>query len=99
MSIGKDEVLHVAQLAEIAVSETELPTLVQQLSRIVDFVAELNQVPATEKVMIFLPGPAETPLRPDEVAPVPLARTPAQIAPAFVDGFFVVPRLGVMEEG
>jgi aspartyl-tRNA(Asn)/glutamyl-tRNA(Gln) amidotransferase subunit C len=98
MSIGKDEVLHVAQLAEIAVSEAELPTLVQQLSRIVDFVAELNEVPAGDKVMIFLPGPSVTPLRADEVAPVPLARPPAEIAPQFIDGFFVVPRLGVMEE-
>ena len=98
MSIGKDEVIHVAKLAELAVSEAELPKLVDQLSRIVDFVAELNEVPADESAPPFQPGPAMTPLREDVVAPVPLARGPAQIAPVFIDGFFVVPRLGAMEE-
>lgn len=98
MSIGKDEVVHVAKLAELAVSDDELPRLVEQLSRIVDFVAELNQVPADESAPPFQAGPRQTPLRDDVVAPVPLARGPAAIAPAFVDGFFVVPRLGAMEE-
>ena len=98
MSIGKDEVIHVARLAELAVSETELPKLVEQLSRIVDFVAELNEVPSDESAPTFQAGPVMTPLREDVVAPVPLARTPAEIAPAFVAGFFVVPKLGAMEE-
>ena len=98
MSIGKDEVIHVARLAELAVAESELPTLVHQLSRIVDFVAELNAVPSDESAPPFQAGPAITPLREDVVAPVPLARTPAEIAPAFVGGFFVVPKLGAMED-
>jgi aspartyl-tRNA(Asn)/glutamyl-tRNA(Gln) amidotransferase subunit C len=98
MSIGKDEVIHVAKLAELAVTESELPKLVDQLSRIVDFVAELNAVPPDESAPAFQAGPAMSPLREDVVAPVPLARGPAEIAPAFVDGFFVVPRLGAMEE-
>jgi aspartyl-tRNA(Asn)/glutamyl-tRNA(Gln) amidotransferase subunit C len=98
VSIGKDEVIHVARLAELAVSESELPKLVEQLSRIVDFVAELNQVPADEAAPPFQAGPAMTPLREDTVAPVKLEQGPAEIAPAFVDGFFVVPRLGAMEE-
>jgi aspartyl-tRNA(Asn)/glutamyl-tRNA(Gln) amidotransferase subunit C len=98
MSIGKDEVIHVARLAELAVSEQELPRLVEQLSRIVDFVAELNEVPASESAPPFQAGPEASPLREDVVAPVPLARSPAQMAPAFVDGFFVVPRLGSMED-
>lgn len=97
MSIGKEEVIHVARLAELAVSESELPKLVEQLSRIVDFVAELNAAPADETAPPFQAGPAMTPLREDVVAPVPLARRPAEIAPAFVGGFFVVPRLGAME--
>ena len=39
MSIGWDEVLHVARLAELAVREAELRRLVDQLNRIVDYVA------------------------------------------------------------
>ena len=46
MSIGRDEVLHVAKLAELAVREEDLDRLVSQLNRIVDYVAQLDQVPA-----------------------------------------------------
>ena len=97
MSIGRDEVVHVAKLAELAVSEAELPKLVEQLSRIVDFVAELNEVPSDESAPPFQAGPAKTPLRDDVIAPVPLARKPAEMAPEFIGGFFVVPKLGAME--
>jgi aspartyl-tRNA(Asn)/glutamyl-tRNA(Gln) amidotransferase subunit C len=98
VSIGKDEVVHVARLAELAVSESELPKLVDQLSRIVDFVAELNEVPTDSSAPAFQAGPEVTPLREDVIAPIPLARGPETFAPAFIDGFFVVPRLGAMED-
>lgn len=98
MSIEKEEVIHIAKLAELAVSESELPKLVEQLGRIVSFVEELNQAPAEASAPAYSAGSEMTPLRPDEVNPVPLSRPPAEIAPAFVDGFFVVPRLGAMEE-
>jgi hypothetical protein len=37
-------------------------------------------------------------LREDLPGPVPLARPPAELAPEFADGFFLVPRHGAMEE-
>ena len=37
-------------------------------------------------------------LRPDVVAPWPLAATPADLAPAFREGFFLVPKLGAFDE-
>ena len=46
MSIGREEVLHVARLAELEVAESDLPRLVEQLGRIVAFVDQLNEVPA-----------------------------------------------------
>lgn len=97
MSIGRDEVQHVANLAEIGVGDEELPALVEQFNRIVDFVAELERVEAGEEPP-FLPGPQALTLRADEVAPEPLVRGPAELAPEFLDGFFVVPRLGAMED-
>jgi aspartyl-tRNA(Asn)/glutamyl-tRNA(Gln) amidotransferase subunit C len=97
MSIGRDDVLHVAKLAELAVSEADLPRLVAQLGEIVDYVARLDEVPAGEHAAPYLAGPDAVRLRPDAVDPVPLARPPAAIAPEFVDGFFVVPRMGGME--
>ena len=37
-------------------------------------------------------------LREDVEVAVPLARPPAAIAPEFVEGFFLVPRHGAMED-
>ena len=99
MSIGRDEVLHVARLAELAVRDDEVERLVQQMNRIVDYVAQLDEVRADEQATPFLAGPAQVPLRPDTPGPVPLARPPAAMAPEFADGFFLVPRHGAMEDG
>jgi aspartyl-tRNA(Asn)/glutamyl-tRNA(Gln) amidotransferase subunit C len=97
MSIGRDEVLHVAKLAELAVGEEDLERLVGQLNRIVDYVAQLNEVP-DRMAEPFLPGPAGVTLREDVPGPDPLARSPAELAPEFKDGFFLVPRHSAMED-
>jgi aspartyl-tRNA(Asn)/glutamyl-tRNA(Gln) amidotransferase subunit C len=98
MSIGGDEVLHVAKLAELAVSESELPRLVDQMNRIVDYVATLDEVPADRIAEPFLAGPQSVALREDVETPVALARAPAAMAPEFAQGFFLVPRHGAMED-
>ena len=98
MSIGRDEVLHVAKLAELAVPEDELDRLVDQLNRIVDYVARLDQVPADSTAAPFVPGPQSVALREDVPNPVPLARPPEAMAPEFADGFFLVPRHEAMED-
>jgi aspartyl-tRNA(Asn)/glutamyl-tRNA(Gln) amidotransferase subunit C len=98
MSIGRDEVLHVAKLAELAVREGELDRLVEQMNRIVDYVAQLDEVPADRIAESYLPGPAAVSLRPDIEGAVPLAHPPSALAPEFVDGFFLVPRHAAMED-
>jgi aspartyl-tRNA(Asn)/glutamyl-tRNA(Gln) amidotransferase subunit C len=98
MSIGQDEVLHVAKLAELAVREEDLDRLVAQLNRIVDYVAQLDQVPADRMTDPFVPGPQAVSLRDDVPGAVPLARSPAELAPEFIEGFFLVPRHGAMED-
>ena len=54
MSIGRDDVLHVARLAELAVREGELDRLVDQLNRIVDYVAQLDQVPVDRPLAVIM---------------------------------------------
>jgi aspartyl-tRNA(Asn)/glutamyl-tRNA(Gln) amidotransferase subunit C len=98
MSIGRDEVLHVARLAELAVRDEDLNRLVDQLNRIVDYVARLDRVPADGAADLFLPGPRQVELREDVPGSVPLARPPAELSPEFADGFFLVPRHGAMED-
>jgi len=97
MSLGRERVLHVAKLAELEVPAAEVEALVAQISRIVDYVAQLDEVPAGEAAAPFLAGPAATPLRADIPGSVPLAHWPEAFAPEFRDGFFLVPRLGAME--
>jgi aspartyl-tRNA(Asn)/glutamyl-tRNA(Gln) amidotransferase subunit C len=98
MSIGLDEVLHVAKLAELAVRESELRRLVDQMNRIVDYVATLDEVPGDRIAEPFLAGPRSVTLREDVEGAVPLARPPAAMAPEFREGFFLVPRHGAMED-
>jgi aspartyl-tRNA(Asn)/glutamyl-tRNA(Gln) amidotransferase subunit C len=98
MSIGREEVLHVARLAELAVRDEDLDRLVEQLNRIVDYVAQLEGVPAEGGATSFLPGPQQVELREDVPGSVPLARPPAEWAPEFDEGFFLVPRHGAMDD-
>ena len=98
MSVSAKDVAHVAALAELAVAEAELPALTAQLNRIVGFVAQLAELGEPGVTEAYVAGPEAARLRADEVRPAALAPPPAAIAPEFVDGFFVVPKLGGMEE-
>jgi aspartyl-tRNA(Asn)/glutamyl-tRNA(Gln) amidotransferase subunit C len=97
MSVSRDDVLRIAQLAELDVAEEALPGLADQMSRILEYVAQLSAVPASETVRPYVPGPDAIRFRADEVIPTPLAIRPADLAPAFKDGFFIVPKLGQFE--
>lgn len=98
MKIGPDDVRHVARLAELAVADADLDVLATQLEEIVNFVAQLDEVAVAGPPSAVVIGPAATRLRPDVVNPVLLDRGPAEFAPAFHQGFFVVPRLGGMAD-
>ena len=97
MSVSRDEVLKIAELAELDVDEETLPALQEQMSRILEYVAQLSGA-GEEAARPFLPGPDAARFRPDEVRPAPLAFGPDVFAPDFRDGFFVVPKLGQFEE-
>jgi len=97
MTVSREEVLRIAQLAELDVDEETLPTLAEQMSRILDYVAQLSAVPANGTVKVFVPGPDAIRFRNDEVVPSQLAFGPKEFAPDFKEGFFVVPKLGQFE--
>ena len=97
--ITRDDVLHVARLSALEVPDAELDHLVDQLQRIVAMVDQLGEVTVAGKAPPFNAGPARAELRADVIAPEPLSRSPAEIAPGFSGGFFSVPRHTAMEEG
>ena len=97
MSVSQEEALRIAQLAEMDVDEEALPALAEQLSAILDYVAQLNAVSGGENARPYIAGPDVVRFRPDEVKPQPLALPPKELAPAFKEGFFTVPRLTQFE--
>jgi len=97
MSVTRDDVLRIAQLAELEVEEDGLPALVDQMSRILEYIAQLSAATGSNGLRPFVPGPDAIRFRPDEVKPWPLAFGPEKFAPAFKDGFFVVPKLDQFE--
>jgi len=97
MRITREDVLHIARLAELAVDDAEVERLTTQLDGIVAYVAQLDALPAEPGAEGFHPGPRALAWREDEVRPEPLAIPPSAIAPEFRGGFFVVPRLPAME--
>ncbi|HET8650137.1 MAG TPA: Asp-tRNA(Asn)/Glu-tRNA(Gln) amidotransferase subunit GatC [Gemmatimonadales bacterium] len=98
MTIGADQVRHIARLAEIAVADDELPVLAKQLDRIVGYVAQLDRLPADEDAAPFNAGPESLRLRADQVNPWPMIGGPMAMAPESADGFFLVPRRGTGAE-
>lgn len=98
MSVSREEVERIAGLSALALDPAELPELTAQMDRIVGFVARLAEAGSLEELRDAPDAAVDSPLREDVVLPADLARRPAELAPEFVDDFFVVPRLGVMEE-
>lgn len=98
MTIGRDEVLHAANLAEIAVDEAELELLVTQMARIVGYVEQLDEVSDDAGARPYIGGPPEVRLREDVVRPAALAHPIAEMAPEFASGLFLVPRRGTLED-
>jgi aspartyl-tRNA(Asn)/glutamyl-tRNA(Gln) amidotransferase subunit C len=86
---------HIARLASLALDEATLPDLTRQIGQILDYVSQLEAIDAAGKSLTPYPGP-RPPLREDEPQRTPLAVPLEEIAPAFADGLFLVPRLGAV---
>jgi len=80
-----------AALARLQVSDADLGPLIRDVSAILAYVEQLTNLPDAEPAPKAPDWPPSS-LREDVIAPADLAGSPAAFAPAFVDGFFVVPR-------
>jgi aspartyl-tRNA(Asn)/glutamyl-tRNA(Gln) amidotransferase subunit C len=91
MSITREEILQIATLARLRLTDSESEALSHDLSQILAYVDTLTslQVPEGERLEL---GPWEAPEREvGKMPPDPMARPPIDSAPDFRDGFFVVP--------
>lgn len=93
MKLSEMDVVHVAKLAGLALTEEEVRRMVGQISGILDYVEGLPAAPAEEEK----PEDLATRLAPDLVSPsLPLERA-LENAPHRSGSFFSVPR--ILEEG
>jgi len=91
MSVSRDDVERIARLAALEVDEASLPALTAQIGRILEYVSQLERVQGGATMPDISHPPA---LREDVVRKFDLAKPLGDIAPAFEDGLFLVPRLG-----
>ena len=97
MAVTRDDVVHIAALARLALPEERVPELVAQLNGILAHMDVLRKVDTTGVIGTAGIGDASTPLRPDTGPQIPLARPREAFAPQMRDGFFLVPRLATHE--
>ncbi|MDQ6828074.1 MAG: Asp-tRNA(Asn)/Glu-tRNA(Gln) amidotransferase subunit GatC [Gemmatimonadota bacterium] len=98
MAVTRDDVAHIALLARLAIDETRVPALTQQLNGILAHMDVLQKVDTSSAIPVAGVGDAGMPLRTDQGPPIPLARPRESFAPAVRDGFFLVPRLATHED-
>ena len=90
MTVTPADLARLAALAALEIPVDQGPALAAQLDRIVEYVGQLASLSEADDGGVAEPAPGCR-LRPDEVRPS-LAGSPADYAPRFVEGFFVVPR-------
>lgn len=92
MSVTREDVRKVARLSRIAVQEDQLDALAGELSGILDWIEQLNEVDIAGVDPMTSVVDANLPMRADEVTDGNRADEILANAPQAEDGFFVVPK-------
>ncbi|MEO0975347.1 MAG: Asp-tRNA(Asn)/Glu-tRNA(Gln) amidotransferase subunit GatC [Pseudomonadota bacterium] len=93
MPLTRDEVNQIAHLARLAIDDDQVPTFVDNLSRIVDFVQQLESADTQGVLPMAHPVPSTQRLRADEVSESDQREQYQQSAPAVQEGLYLVPRV------
>ena len=93
MSLTKEQVQHIATLARLKLADEEFDDVVDKLSRIVDFVNQLQAAPTDNVVPMAHPLNMSQRLRADEVTESDQRDRFQENAPSTEDGFYLVPRV------
>ena len=93
MSVDAAAVRRIAQLARIAVSETEVPHLQGELNAMLAFVEQLSEVDVDGVEPMTSVMPMEMKKRPDLVNDGGIPDDIVRNAPATEDHFFLVPKV------
>jgi aspartyl-tRNA(Asn)/glutamyl-tRNA(Gln) amidotransferase subunit C len=97
MTIARQDVERIAQLARLALSEAEIDRMASDLGSILEHMDELVEVDTTGVPPLGGIGDAPAPMRADEPGADPLHLAPEELAPAWEERFFLVPRLAALD--
>jgi aspartyl-tRNA(Asn)/glutamyl-tRNA(Gln) amidotransferase subunit C len=98
VSVTRQDVLHIAELARLGIDAARADALTAELSAILSHMEVLSQVDTSGVTTTASTGATGTPLRPDVGVTPQMTTTIASVAPAMRDGFFLVPRLATHED-
>lgn len=93
MSLDKDQVQQIAQLARLEIKPEEHTELVDKLSKIVDFVDHLSEADTDGVIPLAHPLNVAQRLRPDVVTEPNERNRYQQNAPSVTDGLYLVPKV------
>lgn len=93
MAITREEVLHVARLARLALSEADADRLREELGNILDYIRQLDTLDTTNVVPTSHAVEMGTPLRDDCVRPFGDRESILANAPDRFEDYFRVPRI------
>lgn len=93
MAIVDDEVREIAHLARIKIEDDEIPGYAQQLSKILDFVAQMNAVDTTGVEPLAHPIETAPHNRPDEVLEHDQRESFQSNAPQIENSLYLVPKV------
>lgn len=91
--ISKDDVEHVARLANLALTETEVATMTDQLGAILDHASDIASLDLAGVERTAHPLPLRNVWREDEIGPTLDRDEVLDAAPAAVDDRFEVPSI------
>lgn len=93
MSLTKNEVLKIAHLARLNLSEADIEYFAPQLSNILDFIDQMNNTDTTNVEPLAHPLELTQRLRPDEAVEPDLRQKYQKIAPQTEAGLYLVPKV------
>ena len=93
MALSTQDVRDIAKLAKLQINEDELDRYKQELSRILEFVEQMNQADVANIEPMAHPQDMMQFLRADQIAETNQREKFQQIAPATQDGLYLVPKV------
>ena len=93
MALTKEEVAHVALLSRLELSDDMAEKMADQLSRVLDYIAKLNELDTERVEPLSHPGALSNVFRDDAPKPSLAVREALKNAPDKANGFFRVPRV------